>query len=505
MIKKIFFGLAAIIGLASCTGDAYTDWLDPQSSDAEDAKTVTMTVAQAPAVDFANISDVDNDLVKLFIPTVAAEEGAATEYVVTLFNDEGEAFEVTADAEGQIAAALLKEGVETLFGKAPETRNIQMDIVGYTNVNGLSIKNVATSSLDVTLNTPKIYSKYYLIGSFDGWTNTRVEGMELVNDGSDPYTENSKFSLLFEPNEQVLNDGFLEFKVVPDESFNDDGTIKAGGMDVALSSVNATAISELEGSFSYTNEFDNFKFDLVEDAIAYNITFDLIAGTYEIKPVSAAPQIWYLIGNCIGDGSWGNSFDNIGKAIIPMAYKGEKELVYTGFFKAGGQFKFVKTPGSWDEQMNYQNVVEGTDLVTDEDGNNHNIGIVEEGFYTITVNYAAETIAIAKADDQEPAEYEVLGMCGAFQDWKEKEADDALWRLTKMENNDHVWFATFTFDTDTEGKFLTDWSWTVNWGATEFPTGIGVQNGSNIPITAGTYVVVFNDITGGYNFISAEE
>jgi hypothetical protein len=45
----------------------------------------------------------------------------------------------------------------------------------------------------------------------------------------------------------------------------------------------------------------------------------------------------------------------------------------------------------------------------------------------------------------------------------------------------------------------------VNWGATEFPTGIGVQNGSNIPITAGTYVVVFNDITGGYNFIPAEE
>ena len=74
-----------------------------------------------------------------------------------------------------------------------------------------------------------------------------------------------------------------------------------------------------------------------------------------------------------------------------------------------------------------------------------------------------------------------------------------------MAGNDHIWVSKFTFDEDTVGKFLTNYSWTVNWGAEGFPTGMGTQNGPNIPITAGTYIVVFNDITGGYNFISAEE
>lgn len=40
-----------------------------------------------------------------------------------------------------------------------------------------------------------------------------------------------------------------------------------------------------------------------------------------------------------------------------------------------------------------------------------------------------------------------------------------------------------------------------NWGASDFPSGIGVQNGANIPVKSGSYIVIFNDITGGYNFV----
>jgi hypothetical protein len=53
-----------------------------------------------------------------------------------------------------------------------------------------------------------------------------------------------------------------------------------------------------------------------------------------------------------------------------------------------------------------------------------------------------------------------------------------------------------------EAKFRADGGWTVNWGATDFPSGIGVQGGPNIPInTAGKYVISFNKSTGAYSFV----
>ena len=52
----------------------------------------------------------------------------------------------------------------------------------------------------------------------------------------------------------------------------------------------------------------------------------------------------------------------------------------------------------------------------------------------------------------------------------------------------------------TTAKFLTDNTWAVNWGDTEFPYGKGSQNGPNIPVSEGKWRVFFNDISGIYYF-----
>ena len=50
-------------------------------------------------------------------------------------------------------------------------------------------------------------------------------------------------------------------------------------------------------------------------------------------------------------------------------------------------------------------------------------------------------------------------------------------------------------------KFRASDAWDTNWGAADFPTGTGVENGANIPIpTTGYYNVTFNDATGAYTF-----
>ena len=49
-------------------------------------------------------------------------------------------------------------------------------------------------------------------------------------------------------------------------------------------------------------------------------------------------------------------------------------------------------------------------------------------------------------------------------------------------------------------KFRKDNLWNTNWGALEFPIGTGVQNGAEIPVTAGTYDVAFEKSSGNYAF-----
>jgi starch-binding outer membrane protein SusE/F len=53
-------------------------------------------------------------------------------------------------------------------------------------------------------------------------------------------------------------------------------------------------------------------------------------------------------------------------------------------------------------------------------------------------------------------------------------------------------------------KFRQDLAWTANWGASTFPSGVGTQNGPDIPAIAGTYSITFNRETGAYNFIAPE-
>ena len=39
-------------------------------------------------------------------------------------------------------------------------------------------------------------------------------------------------------------------------------------------------------------------------------------------------------------------------------------------------------------------------------------------------------------------------------------------------------------------------------GASTFPYGFGVNGGANIPVVAGKYVAILNDIDGYYHFFS---
>jgi hypothetical protein len=72
--------------------------------------------------------------------------------------------------------------------------------------------------------------------------------------------------------------------------------------------------------------------------------------------------------------------------------------------------------------------------------------------------------------------------------------------LTKDAGDPNLWKGTVTL-TDGAAKFRANDAWAISWGDTTFPSGIGILNGPNIPVTAGNYLVNFNTSTAVYNFL----
>ena len=88
-----------------------------------------------------------------------------------------------------------------------------------------------------------------------------------------------------------------------------------------------------------------------------------------------------------------------------------------------------------------------------------------------------------------------IGIIGVFNGW----SADAV-----MNTTDNVTYTlqNFTFLVTGELKFRQDGSWENNWGSAEFPTGVATQGGANILVSAGTYDVTFDRITGAYSFVA---
>ena len=102
-----------------------------------------------------------------------------------------------------------------------------------------------------------------------------------------------------------------------------------------------------------------------------------------------------------------------------------------------------------------------------------------------------------------PSKFSTITMPGTYQGWNA--AGNAMTGMSTMVEN-HDWVATVTFDADAnvgadEGCKFANGSWDVNWGAEDFPFGVGTQGGPNIRYRKGTYTVCFNDVMGAYVFI----
>ena len=169
MKKNILYALALATTMVACTDD-YTDWAAPQENGPEDAKSVSVSVSAASAIDFAT-STAEN--VTIFSPSFTAEDGATATYKVTLSPEDNSASAVLNSADGTVPAEELKNAVISFYGKAPTPRILNAVVDAYVDVKGQTIKVTAPAvAVNVTLDAPQISKMYYIIGEPSEWNPT---------------------------------------------------------------------------------------------------------------------------------------------------------------------------------------------------------------------------------------------------------------------------------------------------------------------------------------------
>ena len=472
---SLYLMLAVSTFMVAC-GPEDNEFAGLKTAEAEGAIVVPgLTASPSGVIDLNTLELSDALDVQTFtVAQAALPEGVELSKAVIAFID---GTTLAATPTGQVSGTALNDYVASVYGPRPVERSIYGSVLLYAMQNGTAVKiNAGDLTFQVVPKAPVIEDKYYLTGTLNNWDNGNTD-YELSNGGMDPY-ENPVFTMRIPAPEDGSD---IEFKMTP-------------ASKIGTGDWNSCLASDGEGKFAYNNGGDggNLKISAVEGAAFYIVTFNMLELTYSATATFPTPETWYLVGSCIGDGSWGNSgLDNVGTSLFPLASVGGTTISYTGYFTTDG-FKLIKTPGSWDDQWG-----QGANGYVKNDGGSGNITVPAAGYYTVTLNTMTDVLTIEPADIT-PETYEV-GMAGSFNGW-------SFQAMARCPGSEHLWRAEMKAEGAQEAKFLID-GWSVNWGSDRFPTGIGTQNGPNIPVSSGSYIVIFNDINGGYNFIrtSAEE
>lgn len=445
-MKKIVYTLGLALLAASCSED-YEDWSVSQTNPQEDAKSVSLETATAADVDYAAL---DSSLVQIFKPTITAVDECSTTYQVTLWN-EGKSANGTlaANDSGYVVADELKAVVETIYGKRPVARKLYLDIAGYSNINGQSIRTTAKDSVNVTLVAPYISTSYYIVGAPSQWDVMCVD-LPFTHSGKDVY-EDPVFTVTF-----PVADGEYWFAIA------DDKTHEANDWSALLGCAEGNGNNGMEGQIARRTEIGDdgsWKVVVAGDARFVRMTINMMDYTYKIEKLNFGEFI-YEIGN---ESGWSTSH-----ALRSPNFDGK----YQGYYWMDGEYKFKPNADNWDGD--WENDGEGK--IADNGG--ANMPGLAAGFYQIDVNLADMTYAATLVES--------ISIIGSANGNWDTDTDLTYNQATG------AWEVTTTLNAG-EMKFRMNHDWAISWGgANGDGTNYGdltQNNGANLQVAAGTYLV----------------
>ncbi len=448
-------GLVAL--MASCSED-FTDWANPQSTAEESATTVSLSLANASAIDFSKLT---SDSVQLFVPTITSSKVVANSYTALLYNaDKTQSVTLATDDKGQVTAAALKSAVETLYGKRPVARTIPITVTALSNDNGVSIKNVGETNATVTLVAPFIDSAYYLVGDFAGWD--KATALQFNHSGSGDVYDNPEFTITVNIKATADKTSDWYWKIIPATNYN--GTFWAEGTTGVVGTV-----TNGDASFSGNLTTTSPQAGKIAEPGIYRFTINMMDYSYKIEKLNFQ-EYAYEIGN---ESGWSTSH-----ALYGPNFDGK----YQGYYYLDGQFKFKPNADNWDDDLEYV-----SDGVLTKDGSN-NVPDPGAGFYQINLDLASMSYSLVKVDN--------ISLIGAFNGW-----GGDVDMTYNVANN--TWEAKGV-QLGGEFKFRMNHDWAISWGGTSSDTdfaNLTANGGKNLNVATGTYDVTLSVSYEGKNSV----
>ena len=456
MKKLSIYLMLAVAGLfMTACGPEDNEFASPKTASADDVVILPgFTAGQLGTIDLNTVEvSAEQDVQAFTLTSDALPEG------VTLSKSEIEFLDgtvLTATGDGKVSGVALSEYITSLFGPRPELRTTEGRVFVYAVQNGAAVKLYAGQiTFLVVPKAPVIATKYYLTGTMNGWDNSNTD-YELTNDGTDPY-ENSTFTCTLKMAD-LGNPTSIEFKATPIDGLGGDWS-------------GCLAAADEEGKFNYNNEGGNFKIEnIAADTKVIALTFNMLDQTWSYKEI-AFDSFVYFIGATDG---WSTPDQK-------LALTDETNGIYTGYLYIadpngwGIAFKFQKTAGNWDTQINVDAVTLSGDFIDNGNGD-RNIVANQEGVYFVELNLSANTLKgtlITK-----------MGIIGGFNGWGSDV--EMTWNAT-----DFCYEATGAGVTADGWKFRINGGWDINLGSndsTEPSTVLTdlVANGKNIGVAGNT-------------------
>ena len=449
MKKYILSALVLATSLVACTGD-YTDWAEPQHND--QPATVAFgdgSISEVALVDYNNVAEGQETVKVCDIKAPTASDAAyAPIYELTLGDT---TFPLAAD--GTINAADFKKFLESHYGKAPETRDVQATVTMWLN-NGTTTVKTATSGVfhvKGLLVAPEIYPHFYVIGAPSAWDPTCTT-LPFTHSDTNVY-DDPVFTVMF-----PVENGDTWF------AFADDKTVSTNDWSnvFAAREGNGKNLVGEKGSLCRRCELDpeagdgSFMVSVNDDAKFIKVTVNVLDGWYLIEKVNFVDYI-YLPGNAQG---W-----NPGTA---AALKHQGDGVYTGFAVMDGDFKFTQER-AWAAEYNngsFSTCSADFSLGAQDGGNISFTGA--RGLYYFTVNVATGDLTAVRV--------EKMGLIGGFNEWN---ADDEM----TWNDADLCFEKTGATVTDAGWKFRMNGDWAVNLGG---DLNDLQPDGSNIAVAGST-------------------
>ncbi|MBU2951901.1 SusF/SusE family outer membrane protein [Tamlana agarivorans] len=204
----------------------------------------------------------------------------------------------------------------------------------------------------------------------------------------------------------------------------------------------------------------------------------------------------FLVGDATAPG-WNPDNNN---PVITRDPLDENIYSYVGYFNGGSSvegFKLLEV-ADWSPQWGGS---AGTLGVNDGTGSDPDaFKIPTSGYYQFNMNITDMTYTLVDYDASAAPIFNTIGIIGdSTPDEWNSDTD-----MTQSNFDPHIWFINDVTLKDGELKFRAEDDWASNWGSDTAFSGFGVQDGTNVPVMAGTYNIWFNDLDGGYVLIPVQ-